>query len=317
VSDAAGPSRIRRWLRRLATALVIVALGVTVASMAYNVVTRGREKPAAALYGGPFVTLGGRSIAYRTWGTRGTPIVLLGGFAESSWVWHDVGPLLGRRHRVYAIDLPPFGYSQRRGPYTLAEWVGIVDAFDRSFGLAHPVLVGHSLGAAVAVAAALRHPGGPSRIVLLDGDALAAGGGAGVLAHLLVDPYYTSLFRLLTGSDFLVRRVVRNAMSPAPAPVDQVSLQEWKRPFRVEGTPAAFRSLASHGLQGVHAADLRRVTVPASVVWGAGDTVDPVSAGRASAAALHAPFVLIAGAGHLSMLGRPAAVARAIERGAR
>jgi len=77
-------------------------------------------KPATELYGGPFVRADGTLLAYRTWGTQGSPVVLLGGAAESSWVWHDVGPLLARAgHRVYALDLPPFGYSERRGPYTL------------------------------------------------------------------------------------------------------------------------------------------------------------------------------------------------------
>ena len=41
-------------------------------------------------------------------------------------------------------------------------------------------------------------------------------------------------------------------------------------------------------------------------------TVDPVSAGRRSAAALRAPFRVLPGAGHLSMLASPDAIARAI-----
>jgi pimeloyl-ACP methyl ester carboxylesterase len=68
-----------------------------------------------------------------------------------------------------------------------------------------------------------------------------------------------------------------------------------------------------HGIIGLDPADLPGVHVPATVVWGQYDSVDSPSAGRRTAAALHAPFELIAGAGHLSMLVRPTAVAQAID----
>jgi pimeloyl-ACP methyl ester carboxylesterase len=54
---------------------------------------------------------------------------------------------LGINHRVFALDLPPFGYTERKGPYTLRGWVDIVRAFEMRFGLHRPVLVGHSLSA--------------------------------------------------------------------------------------------------------------------------------------------------------------------------
>ena len=58
---------------------------------------------------------------------------------------------------------------------------------------------------------------------------------------------------------------------------------------------------------------LRAVRVPALVLWGAHDTVDSVPAGRKSAQALHAPFHLIPGAGHLSMLAAPDAIAKTVD----
>jgi pimeloyl-ACP methyl ester carboxylesterase len=305
---------LRRWLRRLAIGFVALMLSLTAESLLYNLATRRTEQPARSLYGGPFLAVAGTQVAYSTWGKAGSPIVLVGGFAEASWVWQRVGPLLGQDHRVYAIDLPPFGYTERRGPYTLASWVSLLQAFEAELGITRPLVVGHSLGAAVAVADALDHRDEVSGIVLLDGDALAAGGRAGVLAHLLLNPFYTSLFRLGTGSDWLVRRVVRNAYGPAPPRLDRAALQSWERPFRVAGTPAAYRKLLSYGIQGLRIGDLGAVKVPSEVVWGADDTVDDVAAGRRSAAALHAPFLLIHGAGHLSMLSRPAAVANAIRR---
>jgi pimeloyl-ACP methyl ester carboxylesterase len=308
---------VRRWLRRIGIALLALALALTAASLAYNAASGGRERPARTLYPGPFVTVDGTLVAYRTWGHSGTPIVLLGGFVEPSWVWREVGPLLGRGHRVFALDLPPFGYSERRGPYTLARWVSLVRAFGRRLGLRLPVVVGHSLGAAVAVEDALRAPRDVAGIVLLDGDALPIGSGARRLSHLVVDPYYTSLYRIVTGTDWIFRRVLRAArVRGAPGP-SAAELAEWKRPFRVDGTPGAFRALLAHGIEGVSLGDLRRVRVPRLVAWGADDTVDSVEAGRRSAAALGSAFIPIPNAGHLSMLDAPRGVAAAVERLAR
>jgi pimeloyl-ACP methyl ester carboxylesterase len=305
---------MRRWLRRVLVAVLVLFLVLTVASFAYNAATSGRERPAADLYPGPWVTVDGTRVAYRSWGRRGSPVVLLGGAFEPSWVWHEVGPLLARRHRVFALDLPPFGYTQRRGPYTLDAWVRLVRGFDRRLELRRPLVVGHSLGAGVAVADALHGRNGVAGIVLLDGDALPVGGGAGWLARLVVNPWFTSLYRLATGSDWVVRRALSGALGPVPATAPVV--ERFERPFRVAGTPDALRELARHGIEGVTLDDLRRVRVPSLVAWGAQDTVDSVGAGRKTARLLHAPFVLLPHAGHLSMLGDPAGVARAIERAA-
>ena len=280
---------------------------LTLASFAYNLATNGRYKSPQALYRGPFIRVDGTSLSYRRWGRTGSPIVLLSGFAESSWVWHAVGPLLGRSHRVFAVDLPPFGFSQRRGPYTLAHWQQLVHGVVQRLGLSRPVLVGHSLGAALAVDYALDHPTGG--IVLLDGDALPAGG-PGWFAHLLLPPWYTSVFRIATGSDWIVRRVVGGAWPHRK--LTHAILAQFEAPFRVAGTDGAFRSLLGHGIQGVSRADLEHVRARRIVVWGAEDTVDSVSAGRRTAAILHSRFVLVPNAGHLSMLGAPHAVAAAI-----
>src|SRR6266849_6676566 len=165
--------RLRRWAKRLGLVLLELFAVLTIVSLVYNAATADGVKPATALYAGPFVRVDGRMVAYRRWGTRGTPIILLGGFVVPSSVWDGVGKLLGRDHRVFALDLPPFGYTERWGPYTLRLWIDLVRAFERRLGLHHPVLVVHSLGAAVVVADAPWHPADPKGIVLLDGDALS------------------------------------------------------------------------------------------------------------------------------------------------
>lgn len=98
----------------------------------------------------------GTSIHTRSWGDQDTPGVLLvhGGAAHSGW-WDHVAPFLARRYQVTAIDLSGHGDSGRRDEYNLDVWAAEVTAVARhSNFLRPPVVIGHSLGGWVAMAAA-------------------------------------------------------------------------------------------------------------------------------------------------------------------
>lgn len=99
---------------------------------------------------------------------RGPAVVLahgLGGFAES---WrHNLAPL-ARRATVYALDLPGSGTSAKpRTHYGLAYFARALHGFLEALGLGQASLVGHSLGAAVAVTYALTHPARVDRLALI------------------------------------------------------------------------------------------------------------------------------------------------------
>src|SRR5690348_14199589 len=101
---------MRRILRVALAILVVLFLLVTLAAFAVDLSPLASSRRATSLYAGPFVQVGPTLVAYRRWGTHGRPIVLLGGAAEPTWVWHAVGPRLAAAgHRVFALDLPPFG----------------------------------------------------------------------------------------------------------------------------------------------------------------------------------------------------------------
>jgi len=104
------------------------------------------------------VAVHGAQIAYRVWGPRDADGILLvhGGLAHAGW-WDHVGPALADS-RVVAIDLSGNGDSAHRERYSIAEWADEVAAVARAAGLRRTVLVGHSMGGVVSVAAAHRHP---------------------------------------------------------------------------------------------------------------------------------------------------------------
>lgn len=136
---------------------------------------------------------------------------------------------------------------------------------------------------------------------------------ANAVGKVLVGPWVISIYRLATRSDWIFRR----GAYPHHPPFTRVFLDEWKRPFRVEGTLDAFRAMSRYGIQGFELSRLRSVKVPTLVLWGAQDTGDSVPAGRKSAQALRAPFHLLPQAGHLSMLAAAVAIAGEIDSFAR
>lgn len=300
--------RIVRWLMTLVIGLVVFA---ALAAVAFDFATSDPNVPVRGLWHGKFVNADGVLTAYRSWGTHGTPIVLVGGFFEPSFVWNEVAPILAHTHRVYAFDLDGFGYTQRHGPWTLAEWTDQLHGFDHALHLRRPAVVGHSLGAAVAVRAA--QLGIASRAVLLDGDALKISGPPHFVRWaILHSPFFTAGLRLASRWSWPVTSIIANAFGPGAHPSIPVHL--WTDQLRAKGAEAAIRGMLSHGIAGLDRSTLQHANIRATVAFGANDSVDSPATGRQTAHDLHAPFVLIPGAGHLSMLSNPRAVAAAILR---
>ncbi|HMG99555.1 MAG TPA: alpha/beta fold hydrolase, partial [Gaiellales bacterium] len=112
--------RTKRIAKRVGIGALAIALGVTGCSAIYNVATSAHEQSGRALApSGRFVEAGGVLTHYERFGTHGSPIVLVGGFLEPSDTWDGVARVLAGNHRVFAMDLAGFGYSERSGRYLL------------------------------------------------------------------------------------------------------------------------------------------------------------------------------------------------------
>ena len=303
---------LARAVAGLAVLLVSLLATLTIASFAFNVATSAGNRPVRSLWPGRFVRADGVLTAFQTWGSHGTPIVLIGGFVEPTFVWDEVAPILAGAHRVYALDLDGFGYSERHGPWTLGEWSDQVQSFMHALGIKRPVVVGHSLGAAVALDLGRR--GLAARVVLVDGDGLGSGGLPSFLRALLPHtPFLTSALRIATRWDWPVEQILANAYGPQHPTIDDAMARLWTRQFEAQGAEDALETIASRPLAGFSRSALRGLEVHTTVVWGASDAVDAPASGRQTAADLHARFVLIPRAGHLTILTNPALVAQAIE----
>lgn len=110
-------------------------------------------------------TLGDNLIHYEVLG-RGEPVIFLHGWLGSWRYWWPSMQALSSRHRTFAFDLWGFGDSSKStDKYNFQAYVDMLSQFVDKLGIIQPVtLVGHSLGAAVALRYAQKQPDRVRRI---------------------------------------------------------------------------------------------------------------------------------------------------------
>lgn len=119
------------------------------------------QKAAASNKPSAPATASGSDLLHAVWLREGDagklPVVLVHGFASdlNSWRGLFAGASLG--HPILAVDLPGHGQSPRIVPDSIDAMAGMVEATLASLGVTACVLVGHSLGGAVATAIAARN----------------------------------------------------------------------------------------------------------------------------------------------------------------
>lgn len=262
--------------------------------------------------GGPVVESvrsGDRKISYAGVGTDGDVVLLIHGYGGDRNSWLFVQQPLAEHGRVYALDLPGHGTSSKDvGDGSLEVLAdAAADVLD-AVGARHAHLVGHSLGAAVAIAVAARDPGRIASMTLLApagfGTAIDADYVRGFAAAETRRELRPLAGRLFADDGLVTRQVVDDLLA-------------YKR---LDGVRAALETLAGTLLDG----DRQRLeanaalatlsgAIPVAVVWGAQDQIIP--AAQAESAAESVPGAarqVLDGAGHMVHMEKPYEVLAAI-----
>ena len=141
----------------IVVAVVALLIGSLVLFTAYTARRVERALPPV----GRFVNVNGARIHYIERGTGPVTVLMVHGLGGNALHYtHSVVERLAAEFRVIVMDREGSGYSMRAagaaaGPTAQAETVA---AFIRALDIDRPVLVGHSLGGAVALATAVAHP---------------------------------------------------------------------------------------------------------------------------------------------------------------
>lgn len=242
---------------------------------------------------------------------EGSPVVVflhgLGGFAES---WRHNLPALARHATVFALDLPGSGQSAKpRGDYDLVALARSVHGFINALGLAQVSLVGHSLGAGVALTCALVHPSRVDRLVLLAPLVPGFAYEPSLVYRLVTLPGVGEALGLL-GHARLYRALLARCFHVAPAQEEVDFLVRYAYPARTSPEArAAYLATLRHVRRDLvdRAADYRRaiagLEAPVLLVHGRDDRVVP-SAHVASAAEAfpRASLRWVRGCGHFPQI---------------
>lgn len=222
-----------------------------------------------------------------TTGQGTPPVVLVHGFGANGRFWRKWIPELSRDHQVHTLDLMGFGQAATPsgGDYSPMAQARHLVEFLRRFGNHPPVLVGHSLGAGIVIAATLRlmDEGGawlPGGLVLVSG---------AVYPQKL--PPFIGLAQLPgLGELFLLTRPPRIAFRWGlrtivhdPATLDAELINAYRDPLRSfrrrRAILRAARQIDSRAGRDI-ARRLPEIRIPSLIIWGQEDTVVPIDLGH-------------------------------------
>ncbi|HUX20578.1 MAG TPA: alpha/beta hydrolase [Spirochaetia bacterium] len=258
----------------------------------------------------------GVEVHYRETATSGgsgaSPMLLVHGWLGSSY---DFVPLMERLTpgvRAIAVDLPGCGRSQKTGiQFTPAYFVDFLADFIRTLKLGPIILVGHSMGGAIAVNFAVRNPNLVEKLVLIDPDGLPGEEGAlgrlremgfvvdlGLALNNRLAVEFTTRLNVFHNPDLVTREfidsIAETCLSPAGRQAQSAITKEVLGRYPVEEL-------------------LPRLDLPTLILWGDDDRVLRPNWAREFARRISGSRLsIVANSGHMPQFENPAAVAEQI-----
>jgi pimeloyl-ACP methyl ester carboxylesterase len=248
----------------------------------------------------PFLHLNQQQLFYtrRPWLPNKTApaLILVHGAGGSHLDWPAQLRQMGGVN-VYGLDLPGHGRSERPGRSSIDAYADDVTAFVESLELDNVIVVGHSMGGAIALTIGLRRPAWLAGLVLIG-----------------------------TGARLRVADAILNQILPHfETAVDTITRFYW-----AETTPSALIEAGRQALRQNHPEvlyhdylacntfdvldRLGEIEAPALIVSGTADPLTPVKYGRYLADQIrHSHFLILEGAAHMMALEQPEAVVTAVQ----
>lgn len=143
-----------------------------------------------------FAEVNNLDVHFKEMGDGDPALLLLHGFAASTYSWREVMQPLAETNRVIAFDRPAFGLTERpmpgqwtgQNPYSADAATDLIVGLMDELGVDQAVLVGNSAGGTVALYTALRYPERVKALVLVDPAIYSGGGSPAWLRPLLTSP---------------------------------------------------------------------------------------------------------------------------------
>lgn len=301
--------------------IAVLALAYLALHLWTRVLTAKAE--AAVPQRGKIVPVEGGTIHYVEAGDPGgVPVVLIHGITGQLQHF-DFGmiEMLAEEFRVIALDRPGCGYSERESDLwsPLDRQAAMIWAFLDELGAERPVLVGHSLGGAVALAMALQRPEGTGALALLSPVTHVVREFPDIFAPLKTRPDW---LRWVVGQSIaapmghLTGRKITEAVFAPEAPPDGVELRGGLVLMeRAKGFVNGARDAGM--LDAALAAQVRRygeLAVPGGVLFAGADALLPPDEHGAAMVQYGLDYEVLEGRGHVIPATAPAECADFVRR---
>ena len=255
-----------------------------------------------------FVVYDGLKIHYRLWEPdadmpRGN-VLMVHGFAGSTFTWQEVADSLQQLgYRAVAVDVPPFGYSDR-APRQNQSTTYRAELFNtllqQEFGSGQWHLAGHSMGGAIVQAMALMYPENYSSVNFV-GAALfySVEPGRGAVPAWLRFPGLTAFLGNIADAwvltDDRVEGLLASAYGQQPEPEQ---LQAYLDVLQIPGTARAILNVARFNEE-ITSLEASQLAIPALAIWGDSDSWVPVESRRRMIDSIeNLELVVLEGVGH-------------------
>lgn len=259
-------------------------------------IPEGQRFPAGTAFAARYLPVEGTRIRYIDVG-HGPAVVFFHGLGASMYAWRKNLPAVAAGgYRVVAFDNRGFGFSDKpTGPYDNAAYARLAIALMDSLRLADAVLVGHSMGGAIAAEVAIDQPSRVRGLVLIGSAGLGAR--EGVALRLARWPLLGPVVLAFRGRGLTARTL--KATYADPSKVTDADVDQYYAPVAEPGYRRALRGvLRQFRIDGL-AGRLDHVAAPTLVLCGEQDRIVPLALERALASGIaRSSLLIVPQAGH-------------------
>ncbi|MGV7219673.1 alpha/beta fold hydrolase [Bradyrhizobium sp. UFLA05-112] len=305
--------KILRGAAKLCGALLLL---VVAAIIAFRLAAAFREtagRTDLAPSSGHWVTTRSGDVFIQEMGPlSGVPVVLFHGTAAWSELWRATSDALAAGgYHVIALDLPPFGFSDRPGGYTRQDQAERVSDVLEKLKVTPAVIVGHSFGAGAATELVLRFPARARALVLVDA-------ALGLMAEpsdppaVLRPKWLREMLVSLTVTNPLATKMLLQSLIARKDRALPAYVEILQRPLTRQNSTSDIADWlyyftgTDRGAMSADRAAYAQLKQPIAILWGEMDTVTPRAQAYDLKALLpQAHLTLLPGLGHIPQIEDP------------
>jgi pimeloyl-ACP methyl ester carboxylesterase len=311
---------MKKWLGYLLKILAAVLALLFAVILFFTIQANLREtktRQEAAPSTGRFVQAGDVELFIQEMGPpNGQVILFIHGTAAWSGLWREtMTPLAEAGYRCIAIDIPPFGYSERPSTpsYRNADQAKRIVALMDTLGIERPILLGHSFGGGTTMETALMISDRIEALVLADVGGLNLNlqpapktQSPSTIEMFLGTPLLRNPVLAATATNPLFTKTLISTMILDPADATQENIKILQAPLVLQDSTNTLGDWLQEvlGPQEVSLtsdpANYQKLTIPTLIIWGDSDTVIPVKEGEYLQSILpNAELVIMQGVNHI------------------